>query len=87
MTRTSILRKTPEWEAARPDWATFEHIFYNSNRDVRKVKGYITLVRAVCMYGQHTTTKYTRNVCWDRFGHCFDRVFNTRMKQYDIHFD
>ena len=86
MTRISLLRKTADWEAVRPEWATFEHIFYNSNREVRKVKGTISIVKSVCMCGQHTRTKETCNVRWDGFGRCFDVFFNVRKKQYDIHF-
>ena len=87
MAETRLLRKTLDWEAARPNWATFEHIFYNSNREVRKVKGTITVVQSVCMCGQRECTKYTRNVLWDGLGRCFDGVFNVRKKQYDIRFD
>ena len=31
MKRISLLRKTADWEAARPDWAIYDHFYYDKN--------------------------------------------------------
>lgn len=88
MTRTSILRKTPDWEKARPEWAIYEHFFYNDNGLVRKVEG---LVDKIYFVNEDSTVigkvKGYTEVRWDGSGCCFDAVRNVRRKQYDIRFD
>lgn len=87
MTRTNILRKTPDWEKARPDWAIYEHIFYNDAGQVRKVEGLVEQNRTVkSRDGVVEVVKGYTEVRWDGFGYCFD-VHNKRKKDYDIHFD
>lgn len=88
MTRTSILRKTPDWEKARPEWAIYEHFFYNDNGLVRKVEGLVEKNRLVKgSDGVVETLKGYTEVRWDGSGCCFDAVQNVRRKQYDIRFD
>lgn len=86
MTRVTLLRKTPDWEKARPERAVYEHFFYNSHGEVRKVKGKITVVTSVCRCGQKTMTTMTRDVRWDGLGRCYVGIHNVRNRNYDIHF-
>ena len=41
MAETRLLRKTLDWEKARPEWAIYEHFFYNDAGQVRKVEGLV----------------------------------------------
>lgn len=87
MTRISLLRKTADWEAVRPDWAIYEHFFYNSAKEVHKVKGKIRIVDSIRLCGKKETVTRTRDVRWDGLGRCFVGTHNIRKRQYDIHFN
>lgn len=87
MAETIPLRRTPDWEKARPDWAVFEHFFYNSNQEVTKVKGKITVPVRTCVAGRRSITVRTRDVRWNEEGQCFVGTHNVRNRKYDIRFD
>lgn len=87
MTRISLLRKTADWEKVRPTWAKYEHIFYNSNHEVIKVKGKIAVLMITYVAGKRSTTVGTRDVRWNGEGQCFVGTHNVRNRKYDIHFD
>lgn len=87
MARTTLLRKTADWEKARPDWAIYEHFFYNDAGQVRKVEGLVENNRLVKDgRGVVQEVKGYTEVRWDGSGCCFHAVYNVRKKQYDIHF-
>ena len=87
MTRTSLLRKTADWEAARPDWAIYDHFFYNEAGQVRKVEGLIDKIYFVNEdSGTVGKIKGYTEVRWDGSGCCWSANGNVRKKQYDIHF-
>ena len=87
MSKVIQLRKTLDWETARPQFASYEHFFYTDTGLVIKVKGKITVVVSVCRCGQKTTTTMTRDVRWDGLGRCFVGTHNVRNRNYDIHFN
>ncbi len=83
-----LLRKTPDWEKARPDWAIYDHFFYNDAGQVRKVEGLVEKNRLMKSGdGVVGVVKGYIEVRWDGFGCCFDAVRGTRKKDYDIRFD
>ena len=88
MKRTSILRKTSDWERARPDWAVYEHFFYNDAGQVRKVEGLVEMNR---LMKDNADAMVEVNgyieVRWDGYGYCWSVLDNTRKKDHDIHFD
>ena len=87
MAETTLLRRTPDWEKVRPSWATFEHFFYNSNHEVTKVKGKITVPMVMCVAGNKSMTVGTRDVRWNGEGQCFVGTHNVRNRKYDIRFE
>ena len=87
MAETIPLRRTPDWEKVRPSWAVFEHFFYNSNQEVTKVKGKITVPVRTCVAGRRSITVYTSDVRWNGEGQCFVGTHNVRNRNYDIRFD
>lgn len=88
MTRTSLLRKTADWEKARPDWAIYDHFFYNDAGQVRKVEGLVEKNRLMqSADGVVGEVKGYTEVRWDGLGRCFHAVYNVRRKEYDIRFD
>ena len=87
MAETIPLRRTPDWEKARPSWATFEHFFYNSNHEVTKVKGKIAVLVVRLVAGRRSMTVRTRDVRWNEEGQCFVGTHNVRNRNYDIRFD
>lgn len=87
MTRTSLLRKTADWEVARPDWAIYDHFFYNEAGQVRKVEGLVEKNRLMQSdEGVVGVVKGYTEVRWDGSGCCWSASGNVRKKQYDIHF-
>ena len=87
MTKTSLLRKTADWEAARPDWAIYDHFFYNEAGQVRKVEGLVKKNRLMQSdEGVVGVVKGYTEVRWDGSGCCWSANGNVRKKQYDIHF-
>jgi len=87
MAEMALQRRTLDWEKVRPSWATFEHFFYNSNHEVVKVKGKITVPMRKNVAGNRSMTVGTRDVRWNRDGQCFVGTHNVRNRNYDIHFD
>ena len=72
MTGKSLLRKTADWEKACPDWAIYEHFFYNDAGQVRKVEGLVENNRLVKdRTGVVQEVKGYTEVRWDGFGCCF----------------
>lgn len=87
MTKTSLLRKTADWEAARPDWAIYDHFFYNDAGQVRKVEGLVEKNRLMqSADGVVGVVNGYTEVRWDGLGRCFHASSNVRKKEYDIHF-
>lgn len=88
MTRTTLLRNTPDWELSRPDWAIYDHFFYTDTGHVRKVEGLVENIHHsgnIC--GERAEVKGYVEVRWDGFGCCWSVPGNVRKKQYDIRFD
>lgn len=86
MTTSNNLRKTLDWEAARPDWAVFQQFFYTDSGLVRKVKGKVQCLKTVVVAGIRQRVPGTRDVRWDGFGKCWVGTHNQRKRQYDISF-
>ena len=87
MKRINILRKTADWEVARPDWAIYEHFYYDKNGQVRKVEGLIEKNRLMQSDdGVVEEVKGYTEVRWDGFGCCWSANGNVRKNQYDIRF-
>ena len=87
MAETTLLRRTPDWEKARPGWAKYEHFFYNSNHEVIKVKGKIAVLMITYAACKRSATVDIRDVRWDGEGKCFVGTHNVRNRKYDIHFN
>ena len=87
MAETRLLRKTLDWEKVRPEWAIYEHFFYNDAGQVRKVEGLVENNRL--MKDDRGIVQVLRGyieVFWDGYGCCWSVSGNVRKKQYDIHF-
>ena len=87
MKRISLLRKTADWEAARPDWTIYDHFYYDKNGQVRKVEGLVEKNRLMLREdGVIEELKGYTEVRWDGFGCCWSANGNVRKNQYDIRF-
>jgi hypothetical protein len=88
MAETRLLRKTPEWEKARPGWAIYEHFFYNDAGQVRKVEGLVENNRLIKDdRGIVQEVRGYKEVRWDGYGCCWSVPHNVRNRKYDIRFD
>ena len=88
MAGTRLLRKTPDWEKARPAWAIYEHFFYNDAGQVRKVEGLVENNRLMKDdRGIVQEVKGYKEVHWDGYGCCWSVPCNVRNRKYDIRFD
>ena len=88
MAETRLLRKTLDWEKVRPEWAIYEHFFYNDAGQVRKVEGLVENNRLMKDdRGIVQEVKGYIEVLWDGYGCCWSLQCNYRLRKYDIRFE
>ena len=88
MAGTRLLRKTLDWEKARPEWAIYEHFYYNDAGQVRKVEGLVENNHLMKDdRGVVQEVKGFSEVRWDGFGYCWSVSGNYRIRKYDIRFE
>lgn len=79
------LFKIVAWEHAKPQGIEFTHVYYTKkSKEVRKVKGTITVMKKVFQNGERKTVPGTKRVQWDGFGRCYVGTHSIRKRKYDI---